>query len=159
MFRRLVFLFSLIQFRLVYSCFTFMVCWLCCFFGLVDQTIGVFFLCDSLAKFVSKCVFWNFWTCLCAVMRIYCNLLLCQNFLINYVLLIFFYFECICDFFEAGPEWGLLNQTKKTKQLYLWIWKQVSSVEVHIKISRPTSSVIRCEIRNYLLEFNILVTF
>ena len=115
MFWRLLFLFSLIQFQSVYSCYTFMVCWLCCFF--LDWLIKPLdiFLRDSLAKFVSKCVFWNFWTCHCAVMRIYCNLLLCQNFLINYVSLLF-YFECICNFFEARPEWGSTESNQKKKK-------------------------------------------
>ena len=86
------------------------------FFWIGWSNHWIFFLRDSLAKFVSKCVFWNFWTCHCAVMRIYCNLLLCQNFLINYVSLLF-YFECICNFFEARPEWGSTesNQYKKKK--------------------------------------------
>ena len=136
MFWRLLFLFSLIQFRSVYSFIHSWFAGYAVFFWIGWSNHWIFFLRDSLAKFVSKCVFWNFWTCHCAVMRIYCNLLLCQNFLINYVSLLF-YFECICNFFEARPEWGSTESNqkkkKKQKQLYLWIWKQVSSVEVHIK--------------------------
>lgn len=94
-----------------------------------------FILRDSLAKFVSKCVFWNFGTCLCAVMRIYCNLLLCQNFLINYVLLLFFYFERIYNIFWSWTwlRMYLIKLKKKKGKTVVSVDLETSSVEVHIK--------------------------
>lgn len=54
----------------------------------------------------------------------------------------------------------LLNQTKKNKNSCICgFGNKLVQLKCIEKISRPTSSVVRCEIRNYFLEFKILVTF
>lgn len=78
----LLFLFSLIQLKLVYSWHTFMVCSLCCCllcWFIKPPEISAWFFCK--VCFWMSVFFWGFWFCLCTVTRTYCNVFALSKFL------------------------------------------------------------------------------